>query len=95
MKPTKIVPGCEIICQKLVTENFRLQGKQRCLLMGTVYTPYGLPLPFAAVEVSIITDRGNMGTAKVLGITFTEADGTYAISIPIIGMDYIITAYSP
>lgn len=94
--PSKIIiKGCQIICRKIVTQNFILPDRKRFILMGTVYTPYGNPLPDAAVEVTQLNTSVNPPLIEVLGITFSEKDGSYAISLPINDRGYIVKAYSP
>lgn len=61
------------------------------LLEGTVLAN-ALPVPNAAVEVVQIVAT----VPTVLGITFTDADGKYKVSVPVVeNATYEINVYSP
>ncbi len=94
MQPRVYLSGFQILCNKIVTKNFKLNGKKRFLLMGVVYNPYGFPMSDAAVEITLADVTKDPPVKDIIGITFTERDGSYAVSLPVTDKEYIIKAYS-
>lgn len=69
-------------------------GSSLLLLTGTVYSPLGIPLSDAAVEILSFHPE-SPGEVVRLGLTFTLSDGTYALSLPRIpGRQYKLRAFS-
>ncbi len=96
MQQQIIFTGCQIICSGIVTADITLSNNAFILIMGTVYSPTGKPLPNAAVEILLLDDSHSPSEEKSLGVTFTLQDGTYGISLPRIGeKQYKLIAYSP
>ncbi|OYO67805.1 hypothetical protein C8E03_10252 [Lachnotalea glycerini] len=89
-----ILTGGQIICSKIVTVDIMLPAEEFFFLKGIVYSPTGEPLPNAAVEVKLV-DHVDSVAEKSLGVTFTENDGSYGISLAKInGKQYKLIAYS-
>ncbi|MGC6175019.1 hypothetical protein [Lacrimispora sp. 38-1] len=87
--------GCQLICSEIVTANLTLPCDSFLLITGTVYSPDGIPLPNAAVEVRIL-DALNPSHFIRAGVTFSLSDGTFGFSLPKIqGRQYQLLAFSP
>ncbi len=86
--------GCQLICLGVVTADAVAPGSSLLLLTGTVYSPSGIPLSNAAVEI-LSYQPESPGEVVRLGLTFTLPDGTYALSLPRIpGRQYKLRAFS-
>lgn len=86
--------GCQLICSGIVTADAVAPDSSFLLLTGTVYNPWGIPLPNAAVEI-LISNADNPQKVIWMGFTFTLADGTYALTLPkISGRQYQLRAFS-
>ncbi|MDF2889561.1 MAG: hypothetical protein K0R23_3946 [Lacrimispora sp.] len=87
--------GCQLICSGIVTADVTLSCDSFLVITGTVYTPEGIPLPNAAVEVRIL-DASDPAQFIRAGVTFSLSDGTYGFSLPKIkGRQYQLLAFSP
>jgi hypothetical protein len=96
MLPKIILTGCQIICSKIVTADITLPVNAFIFVKGKVYSPTGKPLPNAAVEIRLIDNSQIPSIEKSLGVTFTERDGSYGISLPRISeKQYKLIPYSP
>lgn len=86
--------GGQLICSGVVTADAVAPGSSLLLLTGTVYSPSGIPLPGAAVEI-LSYHPDNPDEVVRLGLSFTLSDGTYALSLPRIpGRQYELRAFS-
>lgn len=87
--------GCQLICSGIVTADVTLSCDSSLFITGTVYSPSGIPLPYAAVEVRIL-DTSDPSQIIRVGVTFSLSDGTYGVSLPKIqGRQYQLLAFSP
>lgn len=92
----KLLMGCELKNNKTIDLNFHFDNERYFLLTGIVFNPIGEPLPNAALEITLIDGRYNPPIEKHIGITFSQEDGRYGISLPLkLKCSYKITAYSP
>ena len=95
MIPKVILSGCQMICCEIMTVNVTLPASKYILVKGVVYSPIGVPLPNAAIEVLQIDKKGYPPLEKSIGVTFTSYDGSYGISLPrSLRYDYKLIAYS-
>lgn len=91
----KTVHGYELIEKNIVKVDFYLKSTGHALLKGVVLSPTGEKLANVAIEVTIIDNNYNPPKEKFVGITFSNQDGSYAISIPVKkGYLYEIVTYS-
>lgn len=87
--------GCQLICSEIVTADVTLSCDSSLVITGTVYSPDGIPLPNAAVEVRIL-DASDPSQFIRIGVTFSLSDGTYGFTLPKIqGKQYQLLAFSP
>lgn len=87
--------GCQLICSEIVTADVTLSCDSFLVITGTVYSPDGIPLPNAAVEVRIL-DASDPSQFIRIGVTFSLSDGTYGFTLPKIqGRQYQLLAFSP
>jgi len=92
----KLLMGCELENNKTIDLNFHFDNERYFLLMGTVFNPIGEPLPNAALEIELIDKRYNPPREKLIGVTFSQVNGSYGISLPLkLKCFYRITVYSP
>ena len=92
----KFLMGCELEINKTIDLNFHFANERYFLLTGFIFNPIGEPLPNAALEITLIDGRYIPPIEKHIGITFSQADGSYGISLPLkLKCSYRLTAYSP
>lgn len=94
----RFLTGCELYKNIIIELNFYFKNdnEKYFLLTGFVFDPIGEPLQNAAVEITLIDKGYNPPIEKHLGITFSQDDGSYGISLPSYPKcSYRITAYSP
>ena len=92
----KFLMGCELDNNKTMNLNFYFANERYLLLTGVIFNPIGEPLPNAALEITLIDGRYIPPIEKHIGITFSQADGSYGISLPLkLKCSYRLTAYSP
>lgn len=86
--------GCQLICEGIVTADITLSCDFFFFITGTVYSPSGEPLPYAAIEVRLL-DISDPNQYIRVGTTFSLTDGTFGVSLPQIhGKQYQLLAYS-
>lgn len=91
----KFLTGCELCNNKTINLNFHFAREEYFLLTGFILTPTGDPLSNAALEITLIDGRYNPSREKLIGVTFSQADGMYGISLPLKSKcSYRIIAYS-
>lgn len=88
-----VVSGEEIVNNPVLDVSTTLSESGYFLLTGIVYAPGKQPLPNAAVEIYRIDDVANPKNKELIGVTFTQDDGTYGISLPV-GYSYSLKVYS-
>lgn len=92
----KFLTGCELDNNKIITLNFQFTNEGYFLLRGFVLTPTGEPLPNAALEITLMDRKYNPPRESFIGVTFSQSDGRYGISLPFkLNYYYTIMAYSP
>ncbi|MDR5585911.1 MULTISPECIES: carboxypeptidase regulatory-like domain-containing protein [Clostridium] len=64
------------------------------LITGKVISPYKVPLPYAAIKVFSIDTRYSPTKKKYVGVTFSDEQGIYGISVPrYLEISYELKAY--
>lgn len=92
----KLLTGYELDKNKTINLNFHFSNERYFLLTGVVFNPIGEPLPNAALEITLIDGNYTPPREKHIGLTFSQSDGSYGISLPVnLKCSYRITAYSP
>lgn len=90
----KIVHGYELIEKNVVKVDFSLKRTGYSLLKGFVLNPIGEKIANVAIEVTLIDNDYSPPKKKIIGVTFSNIDGSYAISIPVKkGYSYEIVTY--
>lgn len=92
----KYLTGYELDKNEIIDLNFYFNNEIYFLLTGVVFNPIGEPLPNAALEITLIDGRYNPSRENIIGVTFSQSDGSYGISLLLkFKCSYRITAYSP
>lgn len=92
----RFLTGCVLDENKTINLNFYFKNEKYFLLTGFVFNPIGEPLPNAALEITLIDKKYDTPREKHIGITFSQDDGSYGISLPSYPKCcYRITVYSP
>ncbi|MBU3181562.1 carboxypeptidase-like regulatory domain-containing protein [Clostridium psychrophilum] len=92
----KFLTGYELEKNETIELNFCFSKEKYFLLTGIVFNPIGEPLPSAALEITLINGNYNPPLENNIGVTFSQPDGSYGISLPLKSKYfYRITVYSP
>lgn len=92
----KVLTGCELYKNETINLDFYFFNEKYFLLTGIIFSPIGEPLPSAALEITLIDENYNPPRENNIGVTFSQSDGSYGISLPLkLKCSYRITVYSP
>ncbi|MBU3160082.1 carboxypeptidase-like regulatory domain-containing protein [Clostridium frigoris] len=92
----KFLTGYELYRNEVIDLDFHFANERYFLLIGFVFNPIGDPLASAALEITLIDSHYNPPRESNIGVTFSQSDGSYGISLPLKSKCfYRVTVYSP